>query len=63
MEPLPTVKTAFSLVSREESNQKHGFSSNSSNSNKVQSSAFVSKFSDQKKCKGKIKFLNAKIMS
>ena len=31
IEPFPDIKTAFSVVSREESNQKHGFVSSSSN--------------------------------
>ena len=31
MEPLPDVKIAFSIVSREESNQKHGYVSTLSN--------------------------------
>lgn len=60
MEPLPTVKTAFSLVSREESNQKHGFNSNSSSNNKPQSSTFVSQFADQNKVKGKSQILQCK---
>ena len=46
MEPLPNVKTAFSLVSREESNQKHISHSNSNT--KTQPSAFVSKFNNQR---------------
>ena len=48
MDPLPGVKSAFSLVSREESNQKHNTHSNSV-TNKSQSSAFASRFIDQKK--------------
>lgn len=45
------VKTAFSVVSREESKQKHGFVSVSSS--KGQTSAFVGKINDSKRFKGK----------
>lgn len=52
MEPLPDVRTAFSIISREESNQKHGNVSILSNKNQ-HSSAFAGKFSDNKKFKGR----------
>lgn len=51
MESLPSMKTAFSLVSREES-IKHGSNLLSSN-NKTLSSPFVSKSVDEKKPKSK----------
>lgn len=41
MEPLSDVKTTFSIVSREESNQKHG--SVSGSSDKTRSSSFAEK--------------------
>lgn len=47
MDPLPHVKAAFSIDSREESLQKEG--PLSSSSSKTQASTFVGKFSDQKK--------------
>lgn len=46
-DPLPSVKTAFSLVSREESHR--GGSNTTTSVNKTQISAFLSKFSDNKK--------------
>ena len=46
MEPLPTVKSAFSILSREESLQKGG--SMSSSSSKPGPSAFASKFNNNK---------------
>lgn len=46
MEPLPNVRTAFSIISREESFQKNG--SLSQSSEKVQPTAFNSHFNDPK---------------
>lgn len=46
MEPLPNVRTAFSIISREESFQKNGSLSN--NHVKIQLSAFNSSFNDSK---------------
>ncbi|KAI3508512.1 hypothetical protein L1887_23520 [Cichorium endivia] len=56
MEPLPNVRTAFSIISREESFQKNGSLSN--NSVKVQSSAFNSRFDDSKNNKNISQFQN-----
>ena len=54
IDPLPTVKTAFSIVSREESHLRNcSFSSQSVNKNQTSVSAFNSKFNDQKKNKGR----------
>lgn len=49
MEPVPNVKTDFSVVSREDSNQKHGSISIWTNSN--HSSAFFGKLNDVRKFK------------
>ncbi|KAI3781841.1 hypothetical protein L2E82_11867 [Cichorium intybus] len=46
MKPLPNVRTAFSIISREESFQKNG--SLSSNQLKVQTSVFNSRFKDSR---------------
>lgn len=51
MEPLPSVRAAFSIISREESHQKNG--SSVTISNKTQTSGFTSKINEQKR--GKIK--------
>ena len=47
MDPLPNVKSALSIVSREESHQKNGSLSCSFNVSKSQSSAFNSRFNDK----------------
>lgn len=49
-DPLPNVKTAFAIVSREESNQRGG-SSSSVSTNKSQPTAFFGKLNDQKRGK------------
>ncbi|XP_052626943.1 uncharacterized protein LOC128133515 [Lactuca sativa] len=48
MDPLPNVKTTFSIVSREESHHKNGALTSVSNVSKTQSSAFNSIFNDRK---------------
>ena len=52
MEPLPYVKTAFFVVSREESNKKIGSTSVLSKKSST-SSAFAGKFNDNRKFKGR----------
>lgn len=49
--PLPSVKTAFATISRQESQQKGG--SISQTSTKSQATAFVGKFNDQKRNKSR----------
>lgn len=61
IEPLPNVRTAFSIISREESRQRNGsLSSNSNNSNKTESVAFNSKFNESKRNKGRYSNLQCK---
>jgi len=54
MDPLPSVKSAFSILSREESHQRNGSLSNTSGLSKVQTSGFYSKFTDPKRIKEEI---------
>lgn len=58
MEPLPKAKISFSIVSREESNQKNGSISNVSN--KGQTFSFVGKFNDPKRLRGRNQNLQCK---
>ncbi|XP_042752826.1 uncharacterized protein LOC111921163 isoform X2 [Lactuca sativa] len=57
MEPLPNVKTAFSILSREESLQKNG-SLSSVSSSKPQVFVFNSKVTDSKRGQGQNRFRN-----
>lgn len=61
MDPLPNVRTAFSIVSREESHQKNGsLSLGTGKGNGSQSSAFNVKLNEQKKGKTKTSNLQCK---
>lgn len=53
MEPLPNVRAAFSIIYREESNQKNGSLNSNTARTQTQNSAFVAKTGDQKRFKGK----------
>ncbi|KAI3688864.1 hypothetical protein L2E82_46759 [Cichorium intybus] len=59
MDPLPNVRSAFSIISREESRQKHGSLSSNTNNNS-QPAAFNSKAIDFKRNKGRNQNLQCK---